>query len=471
MFSLLSRALSRSLALAACLITASTFVAPATPNNPFDPVSSPGTHGSAPQHLFKKQPSKKGRGTWQIAPYTQITKSGLGVDGNEAKLGNRTGTWGMASLAYGLISNPTADAGDQVPVHGKKTDFPYLWASAQNADVKTALPIMTWETRTDGYYSVNFDYSRVGIRSSASFEPVNGFVFSVHGGICDRKISNVKFYDPSESTDTVYDETSSDVIVGSFMKQEARRLIFEELSIDATGFHDVQLEDTIAQVSVYYPFSFEEEDDDERGSIHFLPSITLSAILPTERLGSESTSTTYTRDKILTLPIGNEGFLGGTLEAGFTLDFRDTINFHAAAGYTIYEDRALINQRIPNNEYQSVIYPFKLDITKKRGDSWHLHAAAFSENFIQHGKAFLDYTWVVHRKDTITLKDATLLPTFRNGIIQLEKDSEWSAGSLHCGFSYEMAKGLEGGIAFQTVLHGTRVYKPYHFMASLGLSF
>ncbi len=171
------------------------------------------------------------------------------------------------------------------------------------------------------------------------------------------------------------------------------------------------------------------------------------------------------------VPVGNEGFAGFMAEGALTLDFQETINFTVGAGYTVFHERAIPNYRVPNNAYQCVFYPFTQNVTKKRGDTWHVTFSMYAEDFIPSMKCFLEYSWVVHRKDTVKLDNAENLIIFRDGLTVLSQLSEFRVGTGHFGCSYNITENIQASFGMQVVLHGEQVYKPYTFMGSVFMTF
>lgn len=417
--------------------------------------------------------------SFSLSPYTQIIRSCYDKDGVElGRLGDRTGYWGMGAMARDVISNYSTLTSHTswTPIQGSATDFPIFWAQAKERapylDTRsTSTAQVNFSQQQDLYYSVDFEYEKIGIRSELACEPAQGIIMSLQTGICDHKTSTPRYYKPG--TDGPYPETAdakaADPLTAAFMWNDIRSTMLGELGMDESSYQNIELDDITAQVSAYYPILFK---GDERATVQLVPRATMALIIPSDEIMKKKKATVQTDSIMQSLvPVGNDGFTGFMMEAGACLDFKDTINFTVLAGYTIFKERSIKDYRLPNGKYQCVLYPFKQNVSKKRGGTWHMTASMYAEEFIPGMKCFLDYSWIVHRPDTVTLDDATKLPIFKEGLEVVSRLSEFRVGTGHLGLSYRMSKDLEAGVSMQVVLHGMQVYKPYTFMASLFLVF
>ncbi len=445
-----------------------TQLSPVVVNNFVDPVPVFTVRGSNISLVPKKVEEQAPLFSLNISPYTQIIKSCYNDQSTETNnLGDRVGPWGMGAMAFGLVANPNANPNSFTAVYGDVATFPSFWA--QTKDKYSTLLTINYPQRQDLYYSVDFEYEKVGIRSEIACEPAEGIVVSIQGGICDHKASKPVFYNPA-TPGTAYLETSqaqnSDPTTYNFMTTIYRELYLSELGMDDYGYQNVELDDITLQIAAYAPI-FGTSD-----TMRLVPRATLGIIIPSDEILKKVTSTT-TKDNILKglVPLGNDGFTGFMVEGAASLDFKNTVNMTFAAGYTIFKERSIKGMRVPNNQYQCILYPFKQDVTKKRGGTWHLSASMFAQDFIEGMKCYIDYTWVVHRRDTVTLDVAANLPIFKDGLPVLERLSEFRVGTGHLGLVYNMTKNVQAGAAVQVVLHGFQVFKPYTFMGSLSITF
>ena len=62
-------------------------------------------------------------------------------------------------------------------------------------------------------------------------------------------------------------------------------------------------------------------------------------------------------DVILSVPFGNNGHNAFRFDAGFSLDFVDTIEVGVHAGVTHFFKKRFSDYRMPNNIFQNAFYP------------------------------------------------------------------------------------------------------------------
>lgn len=437
-------------------------------NNFVDPVPVFSVRGSTISLLPKKLEEESSLFSLSVSPYTQIIKSCYNDQSAEVpKLGDRVGVWGMGAMAHKLVVDPNVSLGSRVPVYGDKTKFPTFWGYA-NEHLSVLNGTVNFTKKNDLYYSVDFEYEKIGIRTELACEPAEGFVVSIQGGFCDHKASQPKYYNPLTGEPYVESSSvlSSDPTTAHFMWNELREIHLRELNMDASGYQNIDLDDITFQLAAYYPVFGVDED------VRLVPRATLGVIIPSEDILKKKKLATDKDNVLKTLvPLGNEGFTGFLFEGALCLDFKNTINMTVAAGYTMFKERSIAGYRVPNNQYQCVLYPFTQDVTKKRGGTWHLSASMYAQDFIEGMQCYLDYSWIVHRRDTVTLDVAANLPIFKDGLPVLERLSEFRVGTAHLGLVYNMTKNIQAGAAVQVVLHGFQAFKPYTFMGSLSILF
>jgi hypothetical protein len=446
-------------------------------NNHVDPAPLFTVRGSSISLLGKKSSDEKTSSfSFSLSPYTQIIKSCYDATASEqVRLGDRIGPWGMGAIAYNLIANYTSDGDpdDFVPVYGSAATFPVLWAKAKSSSpsYRSAIAGTRFTKKTDLYYWVDFDYQKIGLRSEISCEPADGFVLSLQGGICDHKASNPIFLSPASGS--AYPETSdaatASPVTAAFMWNAERDVMLSELGLDVKGFQEIGLEDITMQASIYNQIAFQDDAD---SGVTLIPRLNLGLTIPAESMW-KTTATAGAKESVIKslLPRGNDGFVGFLVEGSACLDFKDTINLTLSGGYTFFKSRSRTDLRVPNNEYQCVLYPFKPPVTHKRGGIWHFSATMFSDGFVPNMKCFVDYSWIVKTLDTITIDDATYLPVFKDGLDVFSRLSEFRVGIGHLGMVYQVNDNMEAGLGLQVVLHGTNVFKPYTFMGGLSLCF
>ena len=110
------------------------------------------------------------------------------------------------------------------------------------------------------------------------------------------------------------------------------------------------------------------------------------------------------------VPIGNNGHdsLGGKL--GFDFEFFETMQIGIDVGGLHFFSKDRTNYPVPNTYMQSRIYPFRTDVTIDPGPTWQCTVKLAARHFLAKASAHVEYSYVNHQKDKITLKDPTAVP-------------------------------------------------------------
>lgn len=178
-------------------------------------------------------------------------------------------------------------------------------------------------------------------------------------------------------------------------------------------------------------------------------------------------------DKLLSLPFGNNGHHAVRVDAGFSLDFFDTIEIGAHGGFTRFSDKNFSKYRVPNNDWQNGIYPFTTSVNIKPGNNYHIGVFMNSIHFIECMNFYMEYLYVTHIKDRIHLCQETL-----NGVgIQpfntenLECKSQWTSQVINASLNYELSPNFLGGFLVQIPIERKNAYKSTMYMLSLEMAF
>lgn len=154
-------------------------------------------------------------------------------------------------------------------------------------------------------------------------------------------------------------------------------------------------------------------------------------------------------------PSGNNGHLSIGIDGGLLFDFVESIFITVKGGYTHFLKRDIDAMPIPNNVYQTNLYPFKADVSIKPGASWYFSGTIGSHHFIDRLSASLEYVITEHGKDCIELKkaDAAFVTS------QLEENSVFKMKLINLSFTYDVAPTLHFGFTWQTPISIRNAYR------------
>lgn len=186
------------------------------------------------------------------------------------------------------------------------------------------------------------------------------------------------------------------------------------------------------------------------------------------------------QNQAFSISAGNNGFDALRFNAGFSIDFFNSFELGATAGFTHFNSRRLAGFRLPSNESQNVLYPFKTDVCYNPGDTWHTSVFMNAFNYYDHFSFYAEYVWVVHNRDKITLlnpldiKDLSIIdPT--NGENKgfkpcvLECKTPWSVQVINTGLTWAASPNFTLGVSAQIPIQRVNAYKSTTLMASVEL--
>ena len=203
----------------------------------------------------------------------------------------------------------------------------------------------------------------------------------------------------------------------------------------------------------------QQDNLDEYAPLIFTPYAEISASLPT--------GDTPKYLNALEVPAGNSGHfsLGGTV--GLTCDFIETVQVGLEVGYDHFFEKIHTNRPVPNNKYQSVLYPYKRDIRVQPGHNLHLAVSMDAYQFVTNANFFCSYEFISHAHDTHTLvKDN---PFFLPG--QLDKNTYWNSQMLNAAINFNVTENFNAGITCQFPISQRNAFNTASVAASLSFLF
>jgi len=171
----------------------------------------------------------------------------------------------------------------------------------------------------------------------------------------------------------------------------------------------------------------------------------------------------------LSLPLQNNGHNTVRFNAGFSLDFFDTIEIGMHSGFVCFFKRNICNLRVPTNDFQNVMIPYQTNAEVRPGPTWHVGLFMNAFHFIDCVSAYVEYLYVSHIKDKITVCSDNKNRAFKPCV--LECISPWNIHLLNGGLNYDVSPNFTLGFAVQIPLTGRNVYKSTTYLLSTTLTF
>lgn len=483
----LSKLFSKILFVSILIVFLPTFIFSTLMYNQYDPFAYHTIKGT--NKYYTKIDSGSLEAGLYISPFYQTTSYARSKEGARVPEGDMFGWWNMYGIFYGRASNSGATsinaapvskpfdlvlAGGgtlpQIPDANTQTNYPRMsdaWrvlddqseGGASDFDITT---LSTDFTKTENFnestYEVNMprtyvDTEKMGIRLELNFFSKIGLGLNVKSGLVDYR-ATPNFVLPDTAIDT-------DMTYRYLTKYEKMEAICNELGLDISKRDEIALEDTFVQL--YWRDAFKLLDSDDEHVVNVVPYIAVGAWLPTGKEKSQ--------DAAFSLPTGNNGFWGVTVDGSINFDIPDAIQLGVGGGFANFFKRTLNNQRIANDKNQQGIFPWKARITRDPGISWYFNASVFAPYIIDNFSAYFDVIYLKHQRDKIKMnesnseRNAYFLPEVN------EKLAEWRATMFQGGVNYEFTPGLQVGFGFQTHMNGRLVYRNTTILGTISFIF
>lgn len=295
-----------------------------------------------------------------------------------------------------------------------------------------------------GFLNFPVTYRKRGLRAEFDFEITDGLGLMLQTGIADIcQTGAFQICDTGSACCATAGVTNDNV--DNYLTCKYKQLA-QDLCYDLTGFHQVGIEDFRASAwwRRAYPVNKGREGWSEFLAI---PFVTLG--------GQFACGKEKCPNKVFGVPFGNNGHnaVGGSL--GIDLDFVETIAIGGEFGLTHFFSRQYCNQPIPNNMYQSGVYPFKTDVTICPGFNWQFGLKLQAYHFIDRLSCYFEYMMVTHRQDEIKLKKCD--PAFKPAA--LEKRSCWQTQFGNISMYYDISPAISLGVLWQAPFVQKGVYR------------
>ena len=437
-----------------------------------------------------------------LSPFYQHASGAKNKDGIKVPEGDIFGRWNMPALFYGFTynaagyqpnENPSpstkqfvlqqiaaphnipnaATRGDGVP--GLYPRLSEAWRvlddynDGQNpvADHLAVGYDYTNETlfdssnNNDGFFSVPIDYEKYGLRGKLNVEFGHGIGLQFKSGVVEYK-QKPTFDDKTPVPAGATNLDNARTQIRKYLMAPAKRdAIAKELGLNIDEQKEVALEDT--HIQLYFNHSFDLKDENDEHVVSMIPYLAFGVWAPS---GEEKD-----QNKAFSLPTGNDGYVGVTIEGSINLDFPQMVQLGFGGGAAFFGSKNYSNYRVPNSVYQSGIYPWHAKIKRSVGTVWYVNASFMAKDFIDKLSFFFDYIHTQHEQDSIIMKEAT---NDRNNLFKpkkLEEESKWKGDFVHAGLNYQITPGLEVGLSVNAHVTGVRVYRTTTILGSITFNY
>lgn len=380
-----------------------------------------------------------------LSGFGQNANDGKDIDGNKRELGDiiNNGRFYMVGLLFG--DEPTG----QTLAPTLKTAQDVLFENSITTTAQKVDPCKEF-----GYFEIPMKYRKKGGRLDMHGQIFKDFGISFQLGIADICQTVTGFIDLTQTSDfpdephpSGYNHTNVETLL-----MDEICPIAEELGLDIANFHEVSIEDI--RLNGYWRHTFvvnENRKDWPKALI--TPFLQIS--------GAFAAGKKKNPQKAFALPFGSD-FNSVGANGGIDIDFVGTIYLGGDVGWTHFFKRKICNMPIPNNKFQSGIFPFSTDVEYSPGDNWHFAAKVGSYHFLDNLSFYFQYIIVNHQSDHITLctPDSAFKPEI------LEKMTTWKNKIANVAFDYDISPNVGLGFLWQAPLTQKNSYKSTTLMLS-----
>jgi hypothetical protein len=429
--------------------------------------------------------------SFALSAFYQKSSSGRNYDKKKVHLGDLEGRWHMLGMLYGPVPGvgalPETLVGTRL---GEAKEAIFDTASDNQVPNDDVLVDCSHQL---GYFSVPIKYRKQGARFEAAFQMCEDFGLLIQGGFADIKQTLTNFenlycsykpectdaqFDPAgEATSITCDDATNYCLPHGFttenvllindllMSCSSANRIFQEQGITCSckntenlcDFHEISFEDIRFSFWLRHIFDCNEEFSCEWPKFLFIPFIYLEGSYP----GSKRRN----RHDFLAAPFGNDGHPSVGFTGGFHIDFIETVEISFHGGMTHFFARDVKDFRLPTHATQSGVFPFATNVKLQPGRNYHATGALHAYRFVDKLSAHIEFTYVNHDEDSITLKNQAFKDIFR--VKQQECLSKFDVCLLTTAGNYEISPYLSLGFAVQWPLAQRNAYRSTTFIGTI----
>lgn len=399
-----------------------------------------------------------------LTPFGQKATYARDENKNPVFLGDIHGRLNMLGLIYGDLPIGVV----QPPL--------LQTAAAQNYAINPPGGSFTNQSYTDdtqqfGFFAAPLKYRKVGVRGQIAVRAWD-FIVSVQGGVADLRQT---FTSPINLVDQTPTSQQSDVYPAGTVANpinwaidqanveqylmEPYRAIFQELGVTAAPIQQSGQEDVTVLLTWLHNFPVNMHQDPEEWS-HFIftPFIQIGASLATAKAKDPA--------KIYDLCLGNNKHNALQFNAGFCLDFFETIELDVQGGLTHFYSKTSV-QRVPTSDVQYTLFPYTTTVKWDPGNTWFMAFGTNAYHFLDNLSVYVQYVYMAHLHDHIELitPDPAFIPS------RLEKDTSFKIQLANFGFNYDISPNFSLGLGVQYPLARRAAYKAQTILLNIALTF
>lgn len=377
-----------------------------------------------------------------ISPYGQKADTAKNINKEEIDLSAFNGRWSMIPLLFGEL--PQGKTLPPALAEARSVLFPGVPAGIPLNDANAIDP-----KKELGFFSIPLTYQKRGLRFEVGVEIIGDFGIMVQAGVSDISQNVVKFLDltcsasspvcSNNDSNTTFDPQNPALTPDNVQAYLTRKIktIAQELCLDIDDFHVLTVDDV--RLALYWRRAYDaNKNRDGYPTFLITPYAQLNGIIATSNNAKPNVAFSVSGGSSDHDAVGFTG--------GININFKETIEVGAEAGFMHFFPRDICNFRVPNSTYQSGIFPFQTDVKYGPGHNWHFGAIMNAYHFMGNLSMYFQYVIIEHDNDDIEIKQPD--PAFHPELLE-EQYSTWQTQLANIGFNYDISPYISLGFLWQ----------------------
>ena len=316
-----------------------------------------------------------------------------------------------------------------------------------------------------GFFSFPLKYRKRGVRFEMAALFARNFGIRIQAGVATIRQVREETIDLTECDFPAACDNTFDPITPTVTKENVEDFLMDQLDVIAEemgynmcDFIQTSMEEVRFNIFWRQAFEINQDTDNDWAKFLMIPYV--------EAGGSFSPGKKDSEHKFFAVPFGNNTHPSIGFTTGINLDFLETIEIGGEIGYTHFFKKDFCRP-IPNNEFQTNLFPFSTEVSVSPGDNWYFGARIAAYHFIDNLSMYFEWFVLDHQKDDIDLKNPD--PAFVPCVLECTTSFKTKLGNA--GFNYDLSPNIGIGFLWQIPFSQRNSYRSSTLMASLNVTF
>lgn len=309
-----------------------------------------------------------------------------------------------------------------------------------------------------GFFSFPLKYRKRGVRFEMAALFARNFGVRIQAGVSTiRQVREDTLDLTAAATFEPVTSTVTKPNVETYLMKELET-IANEIGYDMCDFVKTSLEEVRFNVFWRQAFEINKDADSEWAKFLLIPYVEAGA--------SVSPGTKDNKHKFFGVPFGNNTHPSIGFTTGINIDFLETIEIGGEVGYTHFFKKNFCIP-VPNNKFQTNLYPFTTEVSVSPGDNWYFGARIAAYHFIDKLSMYFEWFVLDHQKDDICLVQDD--PAFVPCVLECISTFKTKLGNV--GFNYDLSPNIGVGFLWQIPFSQRNSYRSSTIMAGFNVTF